>query len=168
MVRIGLLVLCAWLMTGAGKAPANDWVVREDGFGPVKVGMNLAQLNNILHEKFAVPADNDDQGCFYVKPEKFPHVSFMIEDGRFTRVDVDAAGTGTASGIQVGDTEDQARKVYGAKLMVGKAYYTDGHYLTLRSNDGQYAIRFETTKEGKIETFYAGKYDAVQYVEGCS
>ena len=146
----------------------DTWVVRQDGFGPVKVGMTLAQLNNILHEKFTVPADNDNQGCFYVKPEKYPHVSFMIEDGHLTRVDVDAAGLATASGIQVGDTEAHAKEVYGQSLTIGPHYYTDGHYLTLRSNDGQYGIRFETTKQGKIEMFYAGKYDAVQYVEGCS
>src|SRR5262245_33081757 len=115
--RTSLLVLCISLMTGAMKIPisktpakSDDWVVREDGFGPVKIGMNLTQLNTVLHEKFTAPTDNDDQGCFYVKPEKFPHVSFMIEDGRFTRVDVDAAGIATASGVQVGDTEDQARK----------------------------------------------------------
>jgi hypothetical protein len=27
-------------------------------------------------------------------------------------------------------------------------------------------VRFETDK-GKITTYYAGKYDAIQYVEGC-
>jgi len=45
-------------------------------------------------------------------------------------------------------------------------YIDDGHYLTIRSADRKYGIRFETEK-GKITGFYAGLYSAIQYVEGC-
>jgi len=38
--------------------------------------------------------------------------------------------------------------------------------LTLRSADQRYGMRFET-EAGKVTTFYAGKYEAEQYVEGC-
>ena len=40
-----------------------------------------------------------------------------------------------------------------------------GHYLTIRSPDQRYGIRFET-EQGKVTNFYGGKYEAVQYVEG--
>ena len=146
----------------------DDWVVREDGVGPVNVGMNLSQLNTVLHEKFSMPHSKDDQGCFYVEPTKHAQIAFMIEDGRLVRIDVDKAGVSTAEGIQVGDSEAHALQVYGPRLKVESNAYTghEGHYLTIRSSNGPYGIRFETEK-GKIHIFYAGRFDAIQYIEGC-
>jgi hypothetical protein len=146
----------------------DGWVIREDGVGPVKVGMNLSQLNMVLHEKFSMPASKDDQGCFYVEPTKPSQITFMIEDGLLSRIDVVKAGISTAEGIHVGDSEAHALQVYGPRLKVEPHAYTgpDGHYLTIRSSDGRYGIRFETEK-GKIQIFYAGRFDAVRYIEGC-
>jgi hypothetical protein len=146
----------------------EDWVIREDGVGPVEIGMTLPQLNAVLHERFSMPKDKDDQGCFYVQPTKHAHIAFMIEDGRLARVDVDAHGIPTAEGIQVGDSEEHARRVYGTRLKVEPHAYIpeEGHYLTVHSKDGRYGIRFETEK-GKIQMFYAGQFKAVQYIEGC-
>lgn len=147
---------------------ASDvWIIREDGVGPAKVGMTLPQLNVALHEKFALPEEKGDQGCFYVHPSRHSHIAFMIEDGRLARVDIDAPGIPTAEGIQVGDSELQARQIYGTRLRIEPQKYTDeGHYLTVHSSNGQYGVRFETEK-GKIQRFYAGRFAAVQYVEGC-
>ena len=144
------------------------WLIREDGIGPAQIGMSLIELNTALNEKFSTPKDKDDQGCFYVQPAKHPHVSFMVEDGRLARVDVDAPGMATKEGIQVGDTEAHALKVYGAKLKIEPHHYTgpEGHYLTVRSDSGRYGIRFETDG-AKIVNFYAGSFQAIQYVEGC-
>jgi hypothetical protein len=145
----------------------EDWVVGEDGVGPVTIGMTFLELNKTLHEKFTMPKDKADQGCFYVKTTKHPHIAFMIEDGLLTRVDVDAPGIFTVKHIQVGDSEASAIRAYGQKLQVEPHHYIEeGHYLTIRSSNGRYGIRFETEK-GKILTFYAGEFKAVQYVEGC-
>jgi hypothetical protein len=97
------------------------------------------------------------------------HLAFMIEDGHLVRVDVDAAGIRTSKGIQVGDSEVRVRQVYGAAIKVEPSKYTSeegGQYFTVRSADGRYGVRFETDK-GRVATFYAGTYDAIQYVEGC-
>jgi hypothetical protein len=146
---------------------SDDWVVREDGVGPVKVGMTLSELNTVLHENYSMPKSKGDRGCFYVRSADHPHAAFMIEDGRLARVDVDGPGISTVEGIQVGDSEEHARQVYGSRLKVeAHAYILDGHYLTIRSPDGRYGIRFETEK-GRIQRFYAGRYGAVQYTEGC-
>ncbi len=130
--------------------------------------MNLAQLNTILHEKFAVPQSKDEQPCFHVDTAAHPHVSFMIVNGRLARIDVDGTGVPTAKGIQVGDSEEHAKQVYGSRLAVKPHAYTgpEGHYLTIRSADSRYGIRFETGN-GKITMFYAGRFDAIQYIEGC-
>ena len=146
----------------------NAWVIRQDGVGPVKIGMNLFQLSSLLHEKFSMPDSKDEQGCFYVEPTKHPQVGFMIVDGRLARIDVTEPGVPTTKGIQVGDSEAHALKVYGPRLKVEPHAYTrpEGHYLTLRSSNGRYGIRFETD-QGKIVMFYAGRFEAVQYIEGC-
>jgi hypothetical protein len=144
----------------------DDWVIREDGVGPVKVGMTLAQLSAALHQELAAD-ERGEQGCFYINAHGHDNVSFMIIDGHVARVDVGAPGNKTSTGIQVGDSEAQIQKVYGARVKVDAHQYIDtGRYLTVRSADGRYGVRFETDK-GKITMFYAGKYDAIQYVEGC-
>jgi hypothetical protein len=144
----------------------GDSVIRDDGVGPVKIGMTLAELSATLLQKLSED-ESGSENCFYVHARGHGHVSFMIEDGRLSRIDVDAPGIATSTGIQVGDSEAHARQVYGAKLKVTEHKYVDtGHYLTVRSADGRYGVRFETDK-GKITMFYAGRYDAIQYVEGC-
>jgi hypothetical protein len=145
---------------------ADAWVVRYDGVGPVKIGMTLTELSQALHQELA-PDEKDEHGCFYIDARGHDHVEIMIVDGHVVRVDVGARGTTTADGIQVGDSEAHARTVYGARMKVTPHTYIDnGHYLTVRSSDGRYGIRFET-ENGKIIGFYAGTYDAIQYVEGC-
>lgn len=167
MILRRLTVIVVLAIAAVSYSRADDgWVIREDGVGPVKVGMSLSQLNRVLSEKFSMPQDKGDQGCFYVKPAKHAHIAFMIEDGHLARIDVDKAGISTAEGIQVGDSEAHALQVYGPRLKIEPLHYTEGHYLTVRSINGRYGIRFETEK-GKIQTFYAGRFEAVQYIEGC-
>jgi len=166
--RIETLVVLVAACTFASLA-GDAWVVRMDGVGPVKIGMSLPELNTVLHEKFSMPDDKEDQGCFNVEPKRHPHISFMIVDGRLARVDVYGPGVPTVAGIQVGDSETRALEVYGSAMKVEPSAYTgpEDHYLTVRSSNGRYGVRFETEK-GKIETFYAGRFETIQYVEGCS
>ena len=145
---------------------SNTWVLREDGIGPVKIGMTLSELNSVLHEETLMTDDKDNEGCFYVKPKKLANALFMIIDGRLARIDVDGLGITTERGILVGDSESHTLRVYGPSVKVVPNIYTDGHYLTVRSRTGEYGIRFETDK-GKIERFYAGEFTAIQFVEGC-
>lgn len=147
----------------------NAWTVRPDGIGPVKIGMSLSQLNAVLHETFSMPESKDDRACFYVGPAKYPDISFMIERGRLSRIDIDGASVSTAEGIHIGDSESHTRKVYGSRLKVEPHAYTGeggGHYLTMYSSDGRYGIRFETDGK-KVVGFYAGKSQAIAYIEGC-
>jgi hypothetical protein len=163
---IVVCILC--VATVSIYATSHLWVVRFDGAGPIKIGMSLSQLNVVLHESFSMPAEKDDQACFYVNPAKHPGLGIMIEDGRVVRIDVERDGIATAEGIRVGDSEAHAMQVYGQKLKVESHAYTgpSGHYLTVRSSDGHYAIRFETDK-GKFVRFYAGEQHAIAYIEGC-
>lgn len=144
-------------------------VLRQDGIDAVKIGMNLVQLNTVLHEKFTLPKDNDEQDCYIDGPAAHPQVSFMILNGRLARIEVDRRVVSTEAGIQVGDSEERVKQVYGSSLKVTPHAYTgpQGHYLTTRSADGRYGIRFETDN-GKITARYAGRFDAIQYSKAAS
>ena len=164
VVILGVLTA---IVSNSASAANEHWVVAFNGVGPVKIGMSLSELNTVLHERFTMPTSKDDQGCFYVSSAKHPHISFMIGDGHVVRVDVDSAGIPTEHGVQVGDSEEHALQVYGPKLKVSESQYDpEGHYLTIQSEDGRNGVRFETEK-GKIQTYYAGRFEAIQYVEGC-
>ncbi len=140
--------------------------MREDSIGPVKVGMTRSQLSAALREKL-VEEESGNDSCFFVHARGHDHVSFMIIGDRVVRIDIDAPGYKTSMGIQVGDLEAYARRVYGSRMKVTRHQYLDtGHYLTVRSSDGRHGVRFETDN-GKITRFYAGTYEAIQYVEGC-
>jgi hypothetical protein len=167
MNRAPIFAILFSLLYFAGNARGGDpWIVREDGVGPVRIGMSLAQLSAALHQELG-PDERDEQGCFYIHAHGYDHVGFMIIDGKVARVDVGAPRAKTSAGIQVGDTEAHARQVYGSRMKVTAHTYIDGgHYLTVRSTDGRYGIRFET-ENGKIIGYYAGTYKAIQYVEGC-
>jgi hypothetical protein len=145
---------------------SGGWVIREDGVGPIKVDMTLAQLSAALHQELTAD-ERDEEGCFYINPRGHDNVSFMIIDGHVVRAEVNAPGISTSTGIQVGDSEAKVRKFYGARVQVTANPYLDtGLFLTIRSADGRQGIRFITDK-GKITMFFAGNYDAIQYVEGC-
>jgi len=160
-----LLALLA-IVSSAATSAIDTWTLRDDGIGPSKMGMTLPQVNMALHEKFELPEAKEDQGCFYVKPARH-QMSLMIEDKHLVRIDIDKPGVLTEKGIQVGDSEKHALDLYGPDAKIEEHKYNpDGHYLTVRSKDQRYAIRFETDK-GKIEEFYAGAFEAIQYVEGC-
>jgi hypothetical protein len=165
--RTGILVLQSFFIFLVGTSFAGDaWLVHEDGVGPVKIGMTVAQLGAALHQELTADA-KADHGCFFIDARGHDNISFMIIDGRVVRIDVRSPRVKTSDGIQLGDSEAKVRKVYGDRLAVTAHQYVDtGHYLTVRSADGRYGFRFETDK-GKVEMFYAGKYDAIQYVEGC-
>ena len=167
--RILILVSVVASLTATALPAANEsWVIRPQGAGPVKIGMTIAEINAALSEKFGLPAEKDERGCFCVSPSQHPDVTFMIENGRLVRIDVDKPGVTTPEGIQVGDSETRVKNVYGNRLKVEPHAYSgpEWHYLTVRSKDGRYGTKFETDG-AKIRSYYAGLFSAVQYIEGC-
>ena len=148
--------------------PASEYKIRFDGFGPVKVGMKPADAM----KEFDLKENRYDEesDCYYLDmnledPESAP--SFMINDGTVARVDVSTPEFTTEAGAKIGDTEARIKQLYGKSVEVSPHEYVDGHYLTVSSKDGRYAIVFET--DGKIVTYIrAGRPPEVGYIEGCS
>lgn len=161
-----LLALVAAASVGA--AAAQDWALRFDGAGPLRVGMSLSEVSAVLGETLAVPSDPDEQSCFYVEPNAQPHLALMMVGGTPARVDILDSSLRTSTGVAIGDPVARVKEIYGASLQVQPHFYNydDEHYLTAFADDKQYAVRFETDN-GKVSAIYAGLYDQVKYVEGC-
>jgi len=168
MLRTSFLFIACSLAVADGARRSDFAVVRPDGIGPVRVGMSLAELNKTLHTSYTKPTDPDEQACTYVGVPHQPGVGLMILDGRVARIEITNRRTQTSEGIRNGDSEADALKAYGKRLTVAPSFYSgaEGHYLTLHSADKKFGIRFETY-EGRIDRYYAGTADAIEYVEGC-
>lgn len=165
--NLRVLAILALATLGSSQTDAG-WVLRDDGIGPVTIGMTKPQLNAALHEKLSEEGESGSESCYYLASHKHPHIGFMMIDERLARIDVNGANVPTPAGIRVGDAEARVKKMYGPALKSDPhKYIEDGHYLTVRSKNGKYGIRFETDK-GKVTRFYGGTSDAIQYVEGCS
>lgn len=93
----------------------------------------------------------------------------MFSRSRVVRVDVRDGTIETESGIRIGDQVGKIAKAYNGKVTVAPHQYIpepEGKYLTVKSSNGKRAIRFETDN-GRVVTFYAGRFPEVKYVEGC-
>jgi len=156
------------LFVVAAAYPADSWRIRPDGVGPVRVGMTLSQIRKMLHGELKEDdPESESEDCFYVQSKQHPGVEFMILDGKLARADVNQAHVFTPEGIQVGDSEAKVRKVYGSRVKVSHhQYFDNGHYLTVLAPNRHYGTRFETNN-GKVISYYAGRADAIEYVEGC-
>jgi hypothetical protein len=94
---------------------------------------------------------------------------------RIVRVDVDEGSRiATQSGIRIGATEADVKRVYGAPGRTGRltvenhAYVDGGHYISY-DDDGEGGLRmlFETDGQ-KVTRFRSGQHGPVGYIEGCA
>jgi hypothetical protein len=132
--------------------------------------MKLSDLKASLHLPYRLEyaQDSDQQSCFYAVIPGHTGIALMILNGRVALVDIDNRDTQTVEAIHNGDTEAHALGVFGKRLKVTPHAYTSpqGHYLTVRSEDGKYGVRFETDR-GNFVRYYAGQVNAISYIEGC-
>ena len=164
-----LLLLLLWALVaplGAQAAPA--WTLREDGFGPLRVGMTVPRIARLVGQALDGPEAPFTEACTQTELPGHPGVVVMIEDGRLTRLDLLQATLRTQRGLGIGDPVSAVQMAYGRALRrTPRAYRTDDELsLTHRSRSGQQAIRFDTLA-GRIDAVHAGRWRSVQYSEGC-
>jgi hypothetical protein len=136
------------------------------GMGPVKIGMTVAQISKQLGAPLD-PQNPDENGCRTFAAPTWPGVTFLTINEKLARIEVHGRGIVTDSGVQVGDTEQKIKDLYGRSLQVEPHKYVDaGHYMKVKSKDGKTGFTFET--DGNVVTeFRAGQYPQVDWVEGC-
>ena len=151
----------------ASAPPISAWTISPAGLGPLKAGMSVAQVDSLV-PKFSTPADIESSDCTYGRSPSLPAGAvLMFSKGSLARVDILSGGVKSDLGARIGDTEDQLRLLYGKSVRTTPHKYTDGHYMTVLSDqDSSFRIVFETDGS-KVIRFRSGRTPEVEYVEGC-
>jgi hypothetical protein len=151
-------------------APAPDaaWTVSAAGYGPIRVGWTVDELNAALNENVR-PAYQASDECDYVHPARLPgRVNLMVVKDTVVRIDVDTTGVLTDKGAGVGDSEERISGLYGPVTVQFHKYRPGGRNLIVTDpSDSMLRIIFETDS-GRVVRYRAGRRPAVDYVEGCS
>lgn len=141
----------------------------EQGIGPVRVGMTLADVAGATSAGIRL-VGTDSTECSYLSwRDGPPGVLIMAEGGHVVRIDVRNPAIATPEGIKIGSTEAEVQQRYSGRVEVQPHKYSDGHYLVITPRepaDSNLRIVFETDGK-KVETFRGGLVPQVQYVEGC-
>lgn len=159
------IVLFLLLAFASATASAGEPVLSATGYGAVKFGVKLSDVETMVSEHVAAPADNDDAACRYVQLKAYPEAQFMVEQGVITRADVSAKAKNNLN-ISVGMRLKKVKVKYPSAHIEPHHYDPSGHYVIFKSADGKAAIVMEEG-DGKITDIRGGLEPSVEYVEGC-
>jgi hypothetical protein len=145
--------------------------VTATGYGPLRIGMTVANAAAALHSP-APQTAGLDTACAYVRIANAPAgMRIMVTGGTVARIDVDSATIATGRGARVGDTEAQVRAMYGSRVSVQPhKYLPAGHYLIVAPvppTDSAFRLVFETDGS-RVTSYHAGRMPEVRWVEGCA
>ena len=142
------------------------------GFGPAHWGASEEQVRQAWGKDLDA-SPGEPGGCHYLFP--LPRsgtgfrLAFMIEAGRFGRLDVRAPDIAAPGGGRVGMDKAALHRLYPTASEQPHKYVEGG--LNLRVADpagGQGAVVFELDPAGKATAWRVGVPPQVDYVEGCS
>jgi hypothetical protein len=170
-----LIVACASALAIAVSATppagATGLSLTPNGLGKLRLGMSPKQAQAALGRRMTTISPAFLPGCGYTSVPSL-RLAIMFLNLRVARIDVlQSSPVHAMGGIRRGDTEADVRRAYGPKVTETAHTYTNGSYLTVGWRSGPYAnrgIRFETDENGTVTSFYAGRHDAIRYVEGCA
>lgn len=163
---------------GTAAAPrAAPFTLDFDGYGPVRIGMSVAEAERAMGRTFKHGEYTDDpQACDLLWVEGDPayaDLSFMQQEGRITRiatgyVDGRAPGFRTAQGIGLGSDVAAVRAAFGNRLSQEVAPYVGPPSYELyvwRTPDR--GMRFSINGDtGRVTTIYVGAR-SIEYWEDC-
>jgi hypothetical protein len=168
-VPIVALALAATLASGS-VAAKYDGRATMSGIGPIRIGMNVRQLEDALQTRIPDTQDESEDACRMIEAgPRWPGTAVMLLDGRVARIDVSQRGIPTLSGANVGDLVSKVHDIYGNRLRASDHDFGAGEgmqYLTMFSGDHRYGIRFETDGE-RVTEYYVGTAEAVRFIEDC-
>jgi hypothetical protein len=166
-----LVAIGAVAAPSAGPAAAPEWHLTVEGWGPVRIGMNRADVERALNLKLEGEPLDDEESCIEMKPAGPDRgIWFMFEGFKLTRISVgEPSSVTTPRGIGIGSSANEVRRAYGKGLKAEPHYYEDlpSEYLTYWTLTGKRGVRFETNSKRQVQTIHAGT-DSIQYVEGCA
>ena len=146
-------------------SPAVDF----DGSVPVPFGSD-AQALRLAHA--GELGGDDAAGCHFLfqqpRPTQGYGTGFMVEDGRFVRMDVDDPAATAPGGGRVGMSAAQIVALYPGHVEERPHKYVEGaKYLRVTREGSGTVLLFETDAQGQVGAWRIGQPPQVDYVEGC-
>lgn len=148
------------------------------GFGPLKIGMSLAEIEAVMGPDSHPNAvgGSDPAACTLFHPRDAPAgVMAMVEGGVLTSVWLDPSATAeTDRALNIGDTAAEVRRVYGDQVqtMPHKYEAAPAEYLFVwtppdHAGPAARGLKYEIGRDGRVVRI-AGGGPSIQYVEGCA
>ena len=144
------------------------------GFGPVPFGSDAQALRLAWGGPLegGGEAQGDADACHYLFPQPRPArgygTGFMVEGGRFVRVDVDDPAAIAPGGGRIGMNAAQIEALYAGQVEARPHKYVDGaRYLRVGREGDAAVLLFETDAAGQVQAWRIGLPPQVDYVEGC-
>ena len=163
--------------------PAAGDTLTAEGFGPLKIGMTLAEVTAALGPDSDPDAVGgpDPESCDEFRPERAPEgLLVMIQEGKLTRISlVELSDIKTDKGLGIGDAAAAIKTAYGADAKATPHKYQDApaEYVTwwqggprtepYVEDEAARGIVYEIDGTGKAGAIHAGG-PSIQYVEGCA
>ena len=167
-----LFVALALAVAAPQAVPGSDWKLTPAGWGPVRIGMNRAQVEKALKVTLEGEAFDNEGSCIelYSEDQPLAGMYFMFLDGKLSRISASSPSKiVTPRGIGVGAASEDVRRAYATGLEAEPNHYLDlpAEYLTYWLRPKASGVRFETDVSQKVESIHAGN-DSIQYIEGCA
>lgn len=144
------------------------------GFGPARFGGNEEQVRMAWGADLGDARPAEPGGCYQLVPQPRGtsgyRIAFMLEDGKFVRIDVDAPDIEAPGGGKVGMSAQEIDRRYAGRVQQQKHKYVEGgRYLRIDAADaGPGVLLFETDAADRVTSWRIGLPPQVDYVEGCS
>jgi len=168
MKPAAILAIVAGSILTAVSFAASSWCLGMGGLGPIRAGMNVEQVL-ALADFPGIERKERAGECWYLQYHGGgSDFDLMIIGDKVVRLELKGASKlRTFSGAGIGTTESDLASLYGSRLDVQPHKYDPaGHTITLKSSDGEFGLRFETSG-GKVTAIQSGPWEHLNYVEGC-
>lgn len=158
---------------GGGAGMPGPGTLRFDGFGPAAFGASAEAVRMAWGRDLGSVEPETPEGCYYLFPQPRPEgryrIAFMIEGGRFVRLDVGAEDITAPGGGRIGMSADDIAGLYRDRVERRPHKYVEGgQYLRIPEASGDGVLVFATDAAGQVTEWRIGLPPQVDYVEGCS
>ncbi len=142
---------------------------RLDELAGIRVGRTVAQLRAAGINAITDPGPDPDSSCGYARVPGLKDIFIMLDGKTVVRVDVATPGHASLGGVEVGMSEDEALRRLGPGAKVEPHPYTgpEGHYLVVHAAKSPLGFIAETDGR-KVVSYRIGRWEQVQWIEGCS
>ncbi|WP_312706928.1 hypothetical protein [Stenotrophomonas sp.] len=167
------------LATASPVDPRTDSPARLDGYGGVALGAGIAEVRSGYGSPLQglgtdaagkpLPADDSNDGCYFLRPHDAEDPRLMIEGRKLVRYDVRSSAIVAPGGGRVGMTLGELQALYPDRGdVVPDKYDEKAQHLRVRpAQEGGAVVDFALGADGKVGGWRVGRTPQVDYAEGC-